>query len=205
MRLNLDADQLLTTTRAVRRRLDLDRPVEREVLLECVSIATQAPSGSNSQGWHWLFVTDAGKKRALAELYSRVFSTAYSPDRAASLDAAGRRVWASASYLAEHFHEVPVMLVPCLWGRPNQGNQAGFWGSLLPAAWSFCLAARERGIGTSWTTMHLVHEQEAAEVLGIPYDRVTQGGLFPVAYTKGTDFKPGPRRDLEAIVHWDAW
>jgi len=205
MHLDLSADELLTTTRAVRKRLDFERPVEREVLLECLAIATQAPSGSNSQQWQWLFVTDDDKKRALAEIYNKVFSRVYSPEAAAAMDAGRQRVWSSAQYLAQHFHEVPVMLIPCHRGRPNDGNQAGYWGSLLPAAWSFCLAARERGLGTAWTSMHLMYEQEAAEVVGIPYDEVAQGGLFPVAYTLGTDFKQGPRNDLDEIVHWDTW
>lgn len=205
MRLDLLPDDLLSTTRAVRRRLDLDRPVEREVLLECVELATQAPSGSNSQRWHWLFVDDPVKKKALADIYNSIFTVAYTPEMLASVDDVGRRVWSSAQYLAEHFHEVPVMLIPLQWGRPAGENQAGYWGSLLPAAWSFCLAARSRGLGTAWTTMHLAREQDAAELLGIPYDRCAQGGLFPVAYTKGTDFKPGPRRDLAGIVHWNEW
>lgn len=205
MHLHLGSDELLSTTRAVRRRLDLERPVEREVLLECLELATQAPSGSNSQQWQWLFVTDPDKKRALAEIYNRVFSVAYTPERASAMDAGSQRVWSSAQYLAQHFHEVPVMLIPCHLGRPNDGNQAGYWGSLLPATWSFCLAARARGLGTAWTSMHLVYERDAAEVVGIPYDEVAQGGLFPVAYTIGTDFKPGPRKDLDGIVHWDTW
>lgn len=206
MRLGLSADEVLTTTRAVRKRLDLDRPVEREVLLECLEIATQAPSGSNTQRWHWMFVTDPDKKQAIADIYRRVFAQAYSPDAAAGMDADGQRVWSSAGYLAEHFHEVPVMLVPCLWGRPPAGgNQASFWGSLLPAAWSFMLAARERGLGTAWTSMHLAHESEVAEILGIPHERCAQGGLFPIAYTKGTAFRRAARKPLDGIVHWDKW
>jgi len=205
MQLDLTPDELLSTTRAVRKRLDLERPVEHEVLLECVELAVQAPSGSNTQGWHFLFVEDPAKKQVLAELYRSVFDRIYSPEQAASMDADGKRVWSSAAYLSEHMHEVPVLMIPLQWGRPAGENQAGYWGSLLPAAWSFCLAARSRGLGTAWTTMHLAHEQEAAELLGIPYDRCTQGGLFPVAYTKGTDFKPGPRKDLSDLVHWDEW
>jgi nitroreductase len=207
MHLELSPDELLTTTRAVRKRLDLERPVEREVLRECVELAVQAPSGSNTQRWHWLFVEDEAKKAALAEIYARVFNRIYTSEALGQIDAGAERVRSSAQYLADHMHEVPVLLVPCQEGRPpSDGNfGAGYWGSLLPAAWSFCLAARSRGLGTAWTTMHLLHEQEAAEVLGIPYQEVSQGGLFPVAYTKGTDFKPGPRKDLDPIVHWDTW
>jgi nitroreductase len=122
------------------------------------------------------------------------------------MDEAGQRVWSSAEYLAQHFHEVPVLLVPCQWGRPPEGgNQAGYWGSLLPAVWSFMLALRSRGLGSAWTTMHLQKEREAADVLGIPYDRCAQAGLFPIAYTKGTDFKPAPRKPAADVVHWDTW
>ncbi|MET0894570.1 MAG: nitroreductase family protein [Acidimicrobiia bacterium] len=200
MRLDLTPDELLSTTRAVRRRLDFERPVERAVLVECLDLATQAPSGSNRQGWHWVFVTDPAKKQAVADIYREVFEAVYHPGRS------DPRVYASAAYLAEHFHEVPVMMIPCQSGRPTgDGNQAGFWGSLLPAAWNFCLAARERGLGTAWTTMHLTRERDVADVLGIPYDDVIQGGLFPVAYTLGTDFKRGPRKSMDDIVHWDTW
>ncbi len=207
MVLHLSADELLSTTRAVRKRLDLTRPVEREVLLECIELAVQAPSGSNSQRWHWVFVTDQAKKTAIADIYRTVFDATYTAD-AMVRDDASQRVYESARYLADHFAEVPVMLLPCSWGRPEAGgpgNQAGYWGSLLPAAWSFMLAARVLGLGTAWTSMHLRHEAEVAEILGIPFERCAQGGLFPVAYTIGTDFRPGPRVATEGIVHWDQW
>src|SRR5262249_10185337 len=134
-------------------------------------------------------------------------SVAYTPQALGQLDAAGERIRQSAQHLADHFHEVPVMLVPCQWTRPGAvgASQAGYWGSVLPAVWSFLLAARNRGLGSVWTTMHLGYEREAAEILGIPYERCAQVGLFPVAYTIGTDFKPAARKDLDAIVHWDNW
>jgi nitroreductase len=207
MALELATDQLLSTTRAVRRRLDLERPVEREILMECLTLATQAPSGSNQQSWHWVFVTDAAKRQALGSIYRRSFSEAYSPESRDSMDDTARRVWSSAQYLAEHMHEVPVLLVPCQWGRPPSDvrHQAGYWGSILPATWSFMLAARSRGLGTAWTTLHLRYEEEAAAVLDIPYERCTQAALVPVAHTRGTDFKPAPRRPLEPVTHWDQW
>jgi nitroreductase len=207
MKLDLSPEELLSTTRAVRKRLDLERPVEREVLLECLELAVQAPSGSNIQRWHFVFVTEPEKRRQLAEIYNRVFKIAYSPDALGQLDEVGQRVWSSAQYLADHLHEVPVLLVPCQWSRPDPrpNNQAGYWGSILPAVWSFMLAARSRGMGTAWTTMHLAYEAEAADLLGIPYERCAQAGLIPVAYTKGTDFKPAPRRPLDSVVHWDTW
>ena len=214
MRLNLSADELLTTTRAVRKRLDLTRPVPRELLLECAEIAFQAPTGSNMQSWHFVFVDDPEKKAALAELYGKGFDP-YAASAGATYPegdpraASQPKVRESSRYLREHFHEVPVMLVPCSFGRlpadaPN-AMHAGYWGSILPAVWSFMLAARERGLGTAWTTLHLPYEREAAEVLGIPYDKITQAGLIPVAYTIGTDFKPAPRVDASTVVHWNEW
>jgi nitroreductase len=213
--LNLSPDALLTTTRAVRKRLDFDRPVPMDVVRECIGIAVQAPSGSNRQGWHWVVVTDDAKRRAIGEIYGRAFEIyrsmpAYA-GRAqtgdADRDATQLRVASSAQYLADRMGEAPVLVIPCIDGRIDSmpSMSAGFWGSLLPAAWSFCLAARERGLGTAWTTLHLMFEEEAAGVLGIPFADVSQGALLPVAYTLGTDFKPGPRRDLDAIIHVDGW
>src|SRR3954469_23512403 len=208
MPLDLTADELLTTTRSVRKRLDLDRPVEREVGEESLQLALQAPSGGTRQTGHWVFVTSPEKKRTIAEYYRDGFVAAYGPDVVPEMTDAQRRMWMSARYLADHFEEVPVMLIPCQWTRvegASNEHQAGYWGSLLPAVWSFMLALRSRGLGSAWTTLHLSHEREVAELLGIPYDRCAQGGLFPIAYTKGTDFKPGPRKSLDGIVHWDKW
>lgn len=208
--LNLSPDQLLSTTRAVRKRLDLSRPVEPEVIRECIELATQAPTGSNSQQWHFVVVTDAEKRKALADLYRKSW-TAYAGQRAQIQDPQQAsimdRVRSSSAYLAEHYHEVPVHVIPCIKGRVEglTSNTAGFWGSILPAVWSFMLAARARGLGTAWTSLHLTYEKEAAEVLGIPYEKFTQAALIPVAYTLGTDFKPGPRKPLDDIVHWNEW
>lgn len=212
MLLPLTADEVLTTTRSVRKRLDFTRPVEREVLEECLRIAQQAPSGSNSQRWHFVVVTDAERRRALADIYRKGWeryraaagATYEDADRAATQE----RVRDSAQYLADHFHEAPVHVIPCITGRTDgqpANAQSGVFGSILPAAWSFMLAARARGLGTCWTTIHLMHEREAAEVLGIPYDRVMQTALIPVAYTKGTEFKPAPRDPLASVVHWENW
>ena len=216
MTLNLSADDVLTTTRSVRKRLDFDKPVPREVLMECLDIALQAPTGSNSQGWQWVFVTDPDKKQALADIYRENFegyrkvaaSNQYEPGdlRYEQRD----RVTDSAQYLADNFQRVPVLLIPCIAGRldnlPSHGS-AGAWGSLLPAVWSFMLAARERGLGTAWTTLHMPNggEKKAAELLGIPFDSYSQAGLFPIAYTKGTDFKKAKRLPAERLTHWDSW
>src|SRR4051794_35637939 len=205
--LNLSPDELLTTTRAVRKRLDFDKPVPLEVVRDCIEIATQAPTGSNQQGWHWMIVTEAEKRRALGEMYGNAFALYKSmPFYAGAIttgdpvrDATQQRVASSAEYLAERMGDAPVLLVPCIAGRvDNQPSMmsASFWGSLHPAIWNFMLAARARGLGTAWTSLHLMFEEDAAKVLDIPYAEISQGALIPVAYTKGTDFKPGPRADL---------
>lgn len=213
MTLHLTADEVLMTTRSVRKRLDFDKPVPRAALMECLDIALQAPTGSNAQGWQWLFIEDPAKKKALADIY-RTMGTPYlnqpKPVRGDMRDERAEAVVSSAKYLNEHFEKAPVMMIPLIEGRPegmDAGTQASFWGSLLPAVWSFMLALRERGIGSAWTTLHLIGEGEkkAADLLGIPYERYTQGGLFPIAYTKGTDFKPAKRLPAEQLTHWDSW
>jgi len=204
--LPLNPDELLSTTRAVRKRLDLDRPVPLEVVREALQLALQAPSGGNRQGWHWIVLTDEEPKKRIAELYARSHRAVYrAPD--APLDPARARILASSDYLRNNMHRVPVLIIGAITvdeGELPPGNQAGLWGSVLPAAWSLALALRARGLGTTWTTLHLRYEQEAAEVLGLPAN-VRQGVLLPVAYTEGTDFKPGPRHDLDAVLHVNRW
>jgi nitroreductase len=204
----LTPDELLTTTRAVRRRLDLTRPVEREVLEECLRLAQQAPTASYRQHWHFVVVTDAATRAALGELWSDVARKYLGARRSAEASGSTARLLASVEHLIDHIGEVPVHVIPCVEGRTDgkpAAAQASTWGSIVPATWSFMLACRARGLGTSWTTFHLQHEREAAELLGIPYDAVMQAALVPVAYTLGTDFRPGRRAPLDTMVHWDAW
>jgi len=214
MRLNLTADEVLLTTRSVRKRLDFDRPVERDVITECLDIALQAPTGSNRQGWQWVFVDDPDKKLALRDLYLANFQGYRQmprPEYAAGDPRADRAdlVIDSATYLAENMHRAPVLMIPCLEGRPNlaSGFGASFWGSILPAAWSFMLALRERGLGSAWTTIHLLNDGDrtAADLLGIPFDQYSQAGLFPIAYTQGTEFKPASRLPAAELTHWNTW
>jgi nitroreductase len=216
--LPLNPDELLSTTRSVRKRLDLSTPVDLEVVRDCIDVATQAPTGGNNQGWHWLILTDPEKKARIAEWYREAFKAFYGnrdtvlgnlpQDDAAYVDTT-RKVIDSADYLADHIGEVPVWVIACIEGRTDNGLplvwQASQWGSLLPAVWSFQLAARARGLASCYTTLHLVKEKETAELLGIP-DNVMQGALIPVAHPLGgTDFRPGPRRDLDRIVHVESW
>jgi len=208
--LPLTPDELLTTTRAVRKRLDLTRPVPRELILDCIRISQQAPTASNTQHWRWLVVTDPAKKLALRDIYRGVSSSFFS-DASRQAAAAGEgqtaRVYESAGYLADHLHEVPALVIPCLVGRPPEGlfvAAASYYASIYPAVWSFCLAARARGLGTVLTTIHLMNEKPAAELLGIP-DDVAQLGIIPVAFTIGDEFKPAARPPVESITSFDQW
>ncbi|TPG36077.1 nitroreductase family protein [Mycolicibacterium hodleri] len=200
-------DRLLSTTRAVRKRLDLTRPVERSVLLECLQLAMQAPTASNSQNWRWLVVTDQDKRAAIAEIYRSCAGDYMARAAESERDPQTRRVYQSADALTGILAEVPVHVIPCIEGRLDGQSQpvaAAAWASIIPAAWSFQLALRSRGLGSVWTTLHLFKEGEVAELLGIP-DTVTQVALFPVAYTIGTDFKPATRPPAETVTSWNTW
>jgi nitroreductase len=205
------ADELLSTTRAVRKRLDLTRPVPREVILDCIRLSQQAPTGSNAQTWRWVVVADPAKKRALADIYRGVSEEyfAQASERArTSGEAQTSRVFDSAIHMAEHMHEAPLLVIPCMVGRPVEGGgvaaSAGFFASIYPAVWSFNLALRARGLGMVLTTMHLLREKDAAAVLGIP-DNVTQAALLPVGYTIGDIFSPASRPPPETITAFDQW
>ncbi|MEO8540962.1 MAG: nitroreductase family protein [bacterium] len=204
-------DDLLSTTRAVRKRLDFDRPVPREVINECLELAIQAPTASNSQTWRWMIVDDQAKKTAIAELYRKT-SNLYLARSAEGAKKRGDeqtvRVYDSAEFLAQNLERAPVFVIPCVQGRPPEGspllNIVSAMGSIFPAVWSFQLALRSRGLGSALTTLHLVHEKEVAELLGIP-ETVLQVGLLPVGYTKGTDFKRAEREPVATITHWNEW
>jgi nitroreductase len=216
--LPLTPDELLTTTRSVRKRLDLTRPVPMDLITECLQISLQAPSGGNQQGWHWLVITDQDTRAAIGELYRRS-TERYLAARAQAMSGPGgpapgspaaktmRRIRESSAYLGEHMGEVPVQVIACIevnapWEAG--GNQAGLWGSILPAAWSYMLACRARGLGTAWTTLHLVYEKEAAEIIGLP-GSIRQGVLIPTAYYTGETFRPAPRRPVQEVMHINRW
>jgi nitroreductase len=198
-KLGLSADEVLTTTRSVRKRLDFDRPVSREIITECIEIAHQSPSGSNSMRWRWLIIDDQERKDFLAALYRERFYA----------EQAGSAVQESGAYLADNMARVPALVIPLLADRMTDATpvsrQASRWGSILPGVWSFMLALRERGLGSCWTTLHLADEKLVAERLNIPYDQFTQAGLFPVAYTIGTDFKLAKRPPAETFIRWNEW
>lgn len=211
----MDADHVLRTTRSVRLRLDFDKPIEPAVIEECLEIALQAPTASNSQQWQWVVITEPEKVAAVAEVYRKSFEVlaarpaeerpVYGADDSRTLQS--EKVTRSATYLAEQMHRCPALLLACINGRVEELGammQAGVYGSILPGAWSFMLAARARGIGMAWTTLHIRHEDEVADLLGIPAD-VTQAALFPMAYFTGEDFQPAPRVPLSEVMHWNQW
>ena len=211
--LNLSADQLLTTTRSVRKRLDFERPVDRAVIKQCLEIAFQAPNGSNLNTWKWLVVDDP----ALIEKVSKLYNQGTEDFIATMGDAVGDNyvgasvpgfagISESVDYLRQNMHRVPAILFPLMSGRVENSGvfwQASSYGSILQATWSFFLALRERGMGSAWTTAHLWREQEMADLLGIPFDQYTQVGLFPIAYTIGHDFKKAYRKSFEEVASWN--
>jgi nitroreductase len=215
--LSLTVDEVLTTTRTVRKRLDLERPVPRAVVEACMNLALQAPNGSNNQAFEFVIVEDAAMRRRVADIYRAgmqhfIDMIAKDPSIYTAHDV-GRshrreQMSISTAHLNDHMHEVPLLVIPTLLGRMEGQNvfyQASLWGSVWPVTWNFMLALRSRGLGTALTTVHLWREREMAELLGIPFDKYTQTGLIPVAYTIGTDFKRGDRVPAGEVMHWDRW
>jgi nitroreductase len=211
--LPLSPDELLTTTRSVRKRLDLNKPVPLDLIEECLEIALQAPSASNLQSWHWMVVTDRSVRAEIATFYKRAFDAyAESPssaDRQFADDPTRamvqHRVGSSAAWLAERIQDVPVLVIACLSvDQMPDDSQADLWGSVLPAAWSYMLAARVRGLGTAWTTLHLDYEREIAALLNMP-NNVRQGVLIPTAYYTGDTFSRAPRQPLDTVLHVNGW
>ena len=206
-------DELLTTTRSVRRRLDLERPVPRELIVDCIQVATQAPTGGNRQQWHWLVVTDPEKRRFIGERYRESWYAYAAEGRPTYEPGDPRRkqlkgVVTSARYLADHMGEVPALVIAGIEGRVDGRDNldiAGLYGSIVPAVWSFMLAARLRGLGSVYTTLHIKYERAIVEQLEIPFERITQAALLPVAYYTGDTFRAAERISLERIVHWDRW
>jgi nitroreductase len=200
-------DHLLTTTRSVRQRLDLTRPVEPAVIAQCLDIAIQAPTGGNIAWYHFVVVTDPAKRAGLATLYRQAFAAYWTPQQREQAQQTDPRNFVAYQYLADHLHEVPVHIIPCVENLPETAGafwQATLYGCILPATWSLMLALRARGLGAAWTTAHLMYEKEAAALLDIPA-HVTQAALLPVAYFTGTDFKPAKRVPGRERTHWDTW
>ncbi|MFP6625420.1 MAG: nitroreductase family protein [Myxococcota bacterium] len=201
-------DIALTTTRSVRRRIDWERPVQPEVIERCIDIATQAPTGLNLEAWRFLVLTDPARKLGMAELYRKSFEQmaelrAEYARQTGTQPPALRKVHRD---LADRLHEMPALILVCMQGRPDDAlaRQVGFYGSILPAAWSLMVALRTRGLGSTWTSLHLIHERETAKLLGIP-DDVTQTVLLPVGYMRNAVLAPAPRKAAREVTYWNEW
>lgn len=216
--LPLTPDELLSTTRAVRKRLDLDRPVPDDIVRECVQLAMQSPAGSNNPTMQFVVVRDAQKRAAIGEIYRECYRMYQGWDGiyigsiekgSAEANEQQARSASSADFLGDRMGDAPVLVIPCNVGMRADGvpalMSANLFGNVLPAMWSFMLAARARGLGTCWTTLHLIRERDVADVLGIPFDSVQQACLSPLAYTVGTDFRPAARPPADTIIRWDGW
>lgn len=208
----MSADLLLSTTRAVRKRLDLNRSVENSLIVECIELSQQAPTGSNRQGWRWLIITDMEKRKIIADFYRKGAGTYLEKSKNLAITQGAyqdAKVFESAQYLADNMAAVPVHIIPCLdTGHIPLDAPGRKWlslgGSIFPAIWSFQLALRARGLGSCITTLHLAYETEISELMGIPRN-FSQVALLPVAYTRGTDFKPAKRPPVDGIIHWNKW
>lgn len=202
-------DKLLSTTRAVRRRLDCDRAVEKQVILDCIALSQQAPTGSNAQSWRWIVVTDEDKRKKIGDIYRslRPFMD-MSRDTKPANDTQTQSVYDAAEYLLDNLARIPMLVFPCIQdivtAETDHCSRTSIYGSIFPAVWNFQLALRSRGLGSTLTTIHLLKEQEIADLLGIP-DDVMQVGMLPVAYTKGTEFKSAKRPPPETITHFNSW
>lgn len=215
--LDLTVDEVLTTTRNVRKRLDLTRPVDRSIVQKCIEIGLQAPNGANRQSWEWIAVDDPETKAKLAQLQREGLDAfradaGHAPSRMSgsvlNRNTRGEQLSESVSYLIERMEQVPVLVLP--WVRTHRRVEglpsfylASYYGSILQAVWSMMLALRARGLGSTWTTLLLWKEREVAELLGLDYEHYTLAGMFPVAYTKGTDFKPAQRASVTEVLHWN--
>jgi nitroreductase len=215
MTLDLTPDELLSTTRAVRKRLDFTRPVPRSLIEECVDLATQAPTGRNRQRWHFLVVTEESQRRAVADIFRRAVAIGggapvneHDLRRMYAHPGSMERIVDGFQHLYDNIHRVPAFVIPAVEGRTDRASvldQSMTWGSILPAVWSFMLAARARGLGTVWTTAQGPLERELAQVLGVPYDEIMLAAFIPLAFTIGTDFRPARRIPHEEVLHWDHW
>lgn len=211
--LNLTADQLLSTTRSVRKRLDFDKPVQRDVLQDCMELAFQAPNGSNMNTWRWILIDDPAVIKDIAKIYNqaledyvKILGESVGDDYMGAETPGFEKINQSVDYLRENIHRAPAILIPLMSGRVENAGvfmQASCYGSILQAVWSFFLALRARGMGSAWTTAHLWREKEMAELLNIPYKDFTQVGIFPIAYTIGTEFKKAYRKPFDKVVNWN--
>ena len=191
-------DRVLGTARSVRRKLDLDRPVEPDVLFDCINLATQAPTGLVGESWRFVVVTEPERKQRVAEIYRGVLE---------ELVAGGLEIKPTQRALIDRLPHVPAMIFVCVIAEPpgtEVSRQVGFYGSILPAAWSLMLALRSRGLGTTWTSVLAARAEPIAEVLDMP-EGVMQTVMLPVAYTKGAKLRWADRLDAREVTYWNSW
>ena len=201
-----ETDRLLSTTRSVRRRLDLEREVPEELLLDCIDLAEQAPTGGNQTSRRWLVIRDPDTKAALADLYREAGGDwiVENAERIAGTGHRNERTLDSGAHLARNLQHVPAIVLVSIYGEHDSSGRPGLFDSVIQAAWSFCLALRSRGLGSAWTTLHLGAADRVADLLDLP-EGVTQIVLLPVAWTIGDDFRPAPRRPAREITWFDRW
>jgi len=201
-----ETDRLLSTTRSVRRRLDLEREVPEELLLDCIDLAEQAPTGGNQTSRRWLIIRDPDTKAALADLYREAGGDwiVENAERIAGTGHRNERTLDSGAHLARNLQHVPAIVLVTIYGEHDGSGRPGLFDSVIQAAWSFCLALRSRGLGSAWTTLHLGAADRVADLLDLP-EGVTQIVLLPVAWTIGDDFRPAPRRPAREITWFDRW
>ncbi len=208
---DLTFDEILTTTRAVRKRLDISRKVPRALLEECLELAFQAPNGSNKNLWRWIIVDDPDMVAKLGAEYRLAMGILQSGQQTSMFsDTSDSREEAklleSAYALADKIEQMPALLIPLMPGRAEGKSvveQAAMWGSIVQAVWSFMLALRSRGLGSCWATVTSRREKEIAALLGIPYEDYTQVGMFPIAYTIGTDFRKAWRKPVAEVLRYN--
>lgn len=200
-------DHALMTTRGVRQRLDFDRDVDDQIILDCIDVAEQAPTGGNNGSRRWMIIRDQDTKDRMAELYLSA-GVDWVIETAKRLEGSGHqneRLMTGARHLGENIARTPALVMPTILGRHDGSGRPGLFDSVIQSAWSFMVALRARGLGTVWTTMYLNEAPAVAELLDLP-EHVTQICLFPVAYTIGTDFKPTSRRyPAREIAYFDRY
>lgn len=189
---------VLSTARSVRKKLDFSRPVSRADLEACINVAVQAPTGLAGENWRFLVVTDPAVKQQIADIYCEVLRQIG--------ETRGVTLKPTHNALMDRLHEIPCMVFVFAIGEPTEdvSGQIGFFGSILPAAWSLMLAMRARGIGTTWTSLLTSRSDDIAKILGVP-EGVTQTVMLPAAYTLGAKLRPAARLPAEEVTYWNAW
>jgi len=202
----MDFFEAVSTLRSIRR-LKPD-PIPEGVLRQIMDAAICAPSGGNRQGWSFLVVRDAAKRKQLGELYREAWGELtklpyYAGAAKEPPDSPGAKMLASARHLSEHIAEAPVLLLACVALDPGAKATITTGASIYPAVQNILLTARALGIGSCITTIHKYRDPQVKELLGIPPD-VETAALIPLGYPLGKFGRP-PRRPLGEVAYADRW